>query len=65
MAIEHYVSQFLTRPWQRPKTNMLVYYDFVSLIRFGGQFDYAACCIGSARSNSAGETYPIAECMRC
>jgi hypothetical protein len=28
MAIQHSVSQFLTRPWQRPKGNMLVYYDF-------------------------------------
>jgi len=28
MPIQHYVSQFLTRPWRRPKSNMLVYYDF-------------------------------------
>src|SRR4051812_37310510 len=30
MGIQHYVSQFLTRPWERPNTKTLVYYDFAT-----------------------------------
>ena len=35
----------------------------LGLIRFGGQFDYAATP-RAALSNSAGEAYPMAECIR-
>jgi hypothetical protein len=38
---------------------------FVGLIRSRGQSDYAIARCSTALSNSAGEAYPMAECMRC
>ena len=43
------------QPWAAPK---------VSLPRFGGQVDYAACLIRAALSNSPGLKYPSVECLR-
>jgi len=45
--------------------NALALDEVVGLIRSRGQCDYAAALTTAARSNSAGEAYPMAECIRC